>query len=340
MVLIHENQFFLYKETEYFNFAVRGSFLFFSPLLYSTIRRLLLGYIFVNRIFSNRVSSRVNELLHHYRLLGMKFRSPCTWLAACGMLACLGLVAAQTNRNGDNNDHDINGNSTVTKSTVHIDLTSHKPISMEISSDGVLASYEFKERLVYISASLVRGNEHAVCFLWRQETEDTIRTDTAQWVSVSFSAGKQLTKSFPGAQRLYCFDNSRDQADGNIYTLFVENYEGDRELVRVRVPEGKAFSELALVDKYPQFRVGPRASLVDTPGARQLYRNPYSDYPVCYLRPTGYQQSPLIYATSMILSHKCSPDVVIDGIICFRNYYDDDARKRFFREERLMGPGW
>lgn len=261
----------------------------------------------------------------------MRFGPSCAWLATYSMLACLALLIAPTSANGIDDDDSSNRNSTVTNSTVRIDLTGHKTVLMKISSDGALASYEFEERLGYVSASLVRGNEHAVCFLWRQETEDTIRTDTAQWVSESFSAEKQLSRSFAHAQRLYCFDNSRDQADGNIYTLFVENYKGDKELVRVRIPEDEAFSELSLIDRYPQFRLGPRASLVDTPGVRVMYRNPYSDYPVCYLRPTGYQQNPLVHATSMILAFKGLPDVVIDGIICFRNYYDRDARRRFLK---------
>ena len=252
----------------------------------------------------------------------MRFSSSFTWVTITSVLACLGLVAAQPNENGDDNDDGRSSSSTATtNSTVLINLTGHKTIPMEISSDGTLASYTFEEPLGYVSASVVRENEHAVCFLWRQETEDTIYTHTAQWVSISFSAERQLPKPFIGAQRLYCFDNSRDQADGNIYTLFVENYEGDKELVRVRVPAGKHFSELSLVNEYPQLRVGPRASLVDAPGIGQVSLGSYdADQPGCYLRATGDRQSPLVYRTSMVHPYMCFPDEVIDGIICFRKH--------------------
>ena len=141
--------------------------------------------------------------------------------------------------------------------------------SISINPDGQLASRILSPAHDILGAT-VESERPIVCFLGRNGDERTAQPD--ELLSRPFTATKELAQPFSRAEELYCYDESRDRQAGNVYTLFLENRRGQKELVRVpirnRSERSRADSELDIVAEYPTLVIDvSKAMIVTYPGA-------------------------------------------------------------------------
>ena len=110
-------------------------------------------------------------------------------------------------------------------------LSDHDPIDIPISPDGSLAHVDLEQPLDVTNA-VVLSEVAATCFFWRyRRRRDSRSTHQDKIVSYTFSSGPRSPDSalsmfegdiFAGAERLYCYDSSREDTDGDVFTLFFE----------------------------------------------------------------------------------------------------------------------
>ena len=105
----------------------------------------------------------------------------------------------------------------------------------------------------------------ATCFFWHHNRRGNAMSD--DFVSPAFRPGEPLPNAYPRAERLYCYDSTRDRADNDVYALFLENLAGQRDLVRLRLQdEERSYGVLELRDVGSELGVNVRkAALVAGP---------------------------------------------------------------------------
>ena len=200
---------------------------------------------------------------------------------------------------------------------VNVMMNDHAPIDISVPSDGSLA-YVYLDQLTDVTAATVHSDIAATCFFWRYRKDYGANGDISfRTTSGTFSSGPRSPNDiliprdgwlsvFSDAERLYCFDSTREDADGDTFTLFfeteekaagavetseaasvrggVEEEEEDVErldrnirganqvgrLVRLRVGEDEDYAELPqeIFASYADLLIGTKAALIDLPRRR------------------------------------------------------------------------
>lgn len=231
-----------------------------------------------------------------------------------GLALLTTLTKAQSGSDFDDmNDDDIPSDNT---NAVTVKLVARRggDIQQSISIDpsGQLATRELSPAHDIISAT-VESERQIVCFLGRDGDGGTAQPD--ELLSRPFTAAKELTQPFSRAEELYCYDESRDREAGNVYTLFLENRRGQKELVRVpirdRSQRNRADTELDIVAEYPTLVVDvSKAMIVTYPGTSPEAKD---DQKFCLLFTSESQEPLLSWANQVSLFY---PQTNLLKIMC------------------------
>ena len=184
--------------------------------------------------------------------------------------------------------------------------------SIFINPNGQLASRSLDPAHDIVGA-VVESERQIVCFLGRDGDERTAQP--GELLSRPFTATEELTQPFLKAKRLYCYDESRDREAGNIYTLFLENRMGQKELVRVpvrdRFEERGTDTTFDLVAEYPTLVMNvARVMIVAYPGAPTEAMN---EQKFCLLFTSGSGEPVLSWASQVSIF---GPQTNLEKIIC------------------------
>ena len=178
--------------------------------------------------------------------------------------SCITLGAASQITNEDR------GTDSSDENLVHISIDNNDAINLRISRDGKLAYLNLPS--LDTNNVTVSSDTDATCFLWHYNRLGNDMGD--DFVSSSFTAYKPLLNAYPRAERIYCYDSTRDKEDNDVYAIFLENLAGQKDLVRIRLQDEagtyglldleSAVSDAESVD--PNLRVNVRkAALIAAP---------------------------------------------------------------------------
>ena len=126
---------------------------------------------------------------------------------------------------------DDRGTGVSSEDLVHISINNNDAVKLRVSSDGELAYLNLLS--LDIDKVTISSDIDATCFLWHYNRLGKDIGD--DFVSPSFTAYNPLSNPYPSAERIYCYDSTRDQEDNNVYAIFLENLAGQKELLRVRL---------------------------------------------------------------------------------------------------------
>ena len=285
-------------------------------------------------------------------------------------------TAIQSQNDGDLGDSGVGeGNDLVT-----IMLNDHDPIDLFIPSDGSLV-YADLDQPTSVSNAIALGTVSATCFFWRYR-EDFIRPDIAQFLSHVFStvnAGPRPGRArmeahgreFDGAERVYCYEGSREVTVGDSFVLFFEiagpkgkeiaGQAGEQEEVRaaavaaaadrqgklltITIGKDEEFVEFPLranPDLYhAELAVSRKAKLITEP-LRESTLTWLGEGEVefraeagaaCYFIKADFEQKPDFRKTNIYREAWLSPTDVLDSIVCFRNSRSLHVRDRWLQKK-------
>ena len=248
---------------------------------------------------------------------------------------------------------------------------SYEPIDLQIPSNGDLVYADLSQRTDF-SEAIALSNVKAKCFFWRSTNLDSNDEDlhsiffATNVFTASGTPGQALDPglgiSFQEADRVYCYDGSRDSsARRDTFTLFVDPEDEQvrtagqykAELLRVKVGKDDDFAEMPLrISKSLKAQLGDRkgvrVKLIDWPikggsanfvpmdDQLQGLDDDREDSPSCDFLVAG--QPGLGYSTR---TDPFSPTILLpidsyDRVVCFRNQ-DDQRMKRNWLQERSNG---
>ena len=197
-------------------------------------------------------------------------------------ITCADPVTAQSTDGSINRGVGGNGNEGSGK-TVAVLTNDHEPINLVLSPDGSLSYAEFDQSR-NITEGKLQGPPAVSCFFWgpsERSTDFLSPVHTTDTPEIEF-------QMFGGAERVYCYDRSRDDADRNTFTLFFEMPATEAEetaslstenhphgrLIRIRIGEDEEFVELPLCETHPELCVGTKAMLIDWPFPSERFNVP------------------------------------------------------------------
>ena len=287
--------------------------------------------------------------------------------------------ATATAIQSDNNGTSEESVNDVSENLVNIMLSDHDPIDFFISTDGSLAHFDL-DQPTNISTAIALSSVSATCFFWR-DREGFTGFRLNGFISEIFSSMRQRSRGyreiympwneFDGAERVYCYDASRENVLGDSFTLFfdiggvrreevVRKAEGggggeeeeeleapDREgkLLRLSIGKDEEFVEFPLYTNpdpsYAELGIGSRIKLITKP---LWYQHPpfgeegdgmmlERPFAGCYLIKPDFEQAPDFRLTNTILEAFLDPTDVIDSIVCFNDAQNPQARDRWLREK-------
>ena len=205
---------------------------------------------------------------------------------------------------------------------VQVSMSNHPRLTLTIIGDGSL-SYENLPG-IDITGALIHDNDHATCFFYRHPPYPP----NSKWISDIIEYRRPLIFPFEKADRLYCYDSSLEQNDRNIFTLFLENRENEKQKVQLRLDEDVGYIELPVREAYPQFSVGLKVAVINQP--KPPYMNAF-DFPGCFVKMVGQIEYPFRYGFSLrypsreLYSH-------VDKIVCFRTSELTEIKQRWWDE--------
>lgn len=190
------------------------------------------------------------------------------------------------------------------------------------------------------------SDTNARCFFWRKDGSE-ITPDTASedyFVSDSFSTEDSTelleddgtySLSYTRAERLYCYDTSRDNIEMNdTFALFLENDIGS-EIFRLRLEPNAYYTIISLSASNMTVQL-KKFALIDHPKPRS--RN--SSLPFCYVlwdhNKLQSRIAPKQKVLSTIYPIAFQKPISLDGIICFR---DTDDPGTVLNIMNLLGMG-
>ena len=132
------------------------------------------------------------------------------------------------------------------------------------------------------------------------------------------------------ANRIYCFDNSLNQARGDTYAVFIEGASGQSELLRLRAGADEPYVEQNLDQAYLELGAGTRAAIVGVP----VYYSPYqpeiaSEAFACYLISSREPVNAWKYYATMNSPYIFTSKSHVNTVVCFRDLADSDAKDRW-----------
>ena len=217
--------------------------------------------------------------------------------------------------------------------------------SMNITVDVDMSNSDLS--YVDISPSMTIRNAYAftsstttVFFFWgRKRKFWDISLD--DFVSMSFTSDGPFVPDwmevplghFHNARRLYYYNGARDIAAGNVFTLFIENGAGRKELLRARMDDRSGFVEIPLILLDPGLSVGTRLAIVGWPELSNFYniihRNE-DNHPICYLLSKNDKppfEWGMLPSAQITLPMSTPQFRRVERIVCFRGLFDTAARQ-------------
>ena len=302
----------------------------------------------------------------------MGFLLTCTSYGVLGIYIFLYVFSAghatattvQPQNDGDFEESGVGeGNDLVT-----IMLNDHDPIDLFIPSDGSLVYADF-DQPISVSNAIALGTVSATCFFWRYRERFT-KPDESQFLSHVFStvnAGPRPGRArmeahgreFDGAERVYCYEGSREVTVGDSFVLFFEiagpkgkeraGQAGEQEEVRaaavaadrqgklltITVGKDEEFVEFPL--HATELGVSRKAKLITEP-LRESTLTWLGEGEVefraeagaaCYFINADFEQRPDFRKTNIYREAWLSPTDVLDSIVCFRNSRSLHVRDRW-----------
>ena len=131
------------------------------------------------------------------------------------------------------------------------------------TSNSNLSYVNISPSMTIRSAYAITSSATTVFFFWSRRGRfwDLSFRDFA---SISFTSDDPFVPNemmppqgfFHDARRLYYYDGAEDIADGNVFTLFIENRAGRKELLRSKIREDRGYIEIPLSLLDPGLCVG------------------------------------------------------------------------------------
>ena len=186
-----------------------------------------------------------------------------------------------------------------------------------------------------------------------------------------FSYEEPMVQPFFGAERLYCYDASRENANYNVFTLFMERVTGETQLIRLRGSGNEEFVALDLSNYCTNDCIDTRFALLNVsrlrpePGPKPEPKSTPSSFLVgiddvedsavkgeneengkdvaaCYLMSKDRRVHPFQYSVTLSSSVDVAPQKSMfkserplprtDRIVCFKNYRAIPAKQRYIEE--------
>ena len=243
------------------------------------------------------------------------------FFASIGQVLYCFLVASTVVANHANND--INGLED-DFSNVLVSMSGHKAAKLSLRRNGNLDYQDLPN--VDISTALVREHEYATCFFWRRIENLSQYSWPGRFISRPFSSGNPLTSMFDHAERLYCYDHTKEQLNGNIFTLFVENGKGDKKLTRIEIPEDESYIELGPDEFGVELGIRSQIAVVASPVKKRYVRRdaPYH-MPVCSFVLVDESEHPFRWLVSTRSIATLTLDRDVESVVCFRDIDDTKA---------------
>ena len=162
-----------------------------------------------------------------------------------------------------------NGGSSSTN-IVTVMTNNHEPIELYINTNGDLAYADLNEK-VEVNQALALSDVNAKCFFWQRSKRGSYNLDFATTVFTATGTHDLLMEEgevgleFQDAERVYCYDGSRDSIDGaGTFTLLVEP-DDDESVEKVQtVPTGSNAPD-QLVSDLIRIKVGQDNDFAEIP---------------------------------------------------------------------------
>ena len=151
-------------------------------------------------------------------------------------------------------------------SNVKVSMSNSPSVNLNVDNEGNLALRRLED--VFVTNAIIHDNAHATCFFW-QDMATRPGDPHASFASFPF------TQSFPYAgqyvaERIYCYDNTVDEEDENIFTIFMEYADGRQRLVRLRMSTDFDIFAEAPAGPGTEIEVPARAALMGVPASSDL----------------------------------------------------------------------
>ena len=118
-----------------------------------------------------------------------------------------------------------------------VTVNSKHKYKIPLRQDGKLTYHTLSD--IDVSHATVRSDVNAVCFFWREKSlEDKARSDNV-FISHPFTYLDPLLDAYAQPDRFYCYDNALHNANRDTFTILLENRHGGRELVDVKLFDGR-----------------------------------------------------------------------------------------------------
>ena len=241
-------------------------------------------------------------------------------------------------------------------------LSNHDPINLFLDPDpdGSLTHFEFPSPIDIVDA-IVLSPVTAKCFFWRRRERFNDVYEYPFVSSVFSSTGPSSmmdmyeVDAFTKAERLYCYDGSQEEADGDTFTLFFETEAADAaltagKLIRLRMSPDQDIVELSpsMIARYPEIRVGTKAKLIHPrpihptleeeaeaeSGADFILELLSEEIPGCVFFRDGPGEDPLLSLTDEFYDIQHEDTGKLSRIICLR---DAPSWRRIWQREGLSG---
>ena len=152
---------------------------------------------------------------------------------------------------------------------VTVMTNNHEPIELYINKNGDLAYTDLNEK-IEVNQALALSDVNAKCFFWQRFKRGSYNLDFATTVFTATGTHDLLMEEgetgleFQDAERVYCYDGSRDSIDGTgTFTLLVEP--GDESVEKVKtIPTGSNAPD-QLVSDLIRIKVGQDDDFAEIP---------------------------------------------------------------------------
>lgn len=234
-----------------------------------------------------------------------------------------------------------NDGNTTERARILINESTEIIVDVDMSNDD-LSYVDISPSMTIRSAHAYTRSPTTIFFFWGRGRKfwDPLPDD---FVSMSFTSDDPFEPNwllvpqapFHYARRLYYFNGAGGIAAGNVFTLFIENRRGRKELLRARMDDRRGFVEIPLSLLDPGLSVGTRVAIVDWPDLRSIYNVIHEiehNHPICYLL-TKRDKPPFEWGllpfaqTTLPLSTPLRGRV--ERIVCFRGLFDAEAREEW-----------
>ena len=210
-------------------------------------------------------------------------------------------------------------------------------VEISVDTNGELASFELPERLQIEEATVLRQGEEegeesldVTCFFyWERDTSHGFLVSNVFRMHKPFNGWRHLTKDLYTHQVL-CYHDAADRANGNTFTLFIENAQGQNEFVRLQVDDSQTSAALDLRTTHPDLCAGTQVFVVGFPTHRERPRRrfqrfrQFNDQPHCRTVLRSPKSPELEYQTMATgeFNSWIPPTTLADQIICYRQRSD------------------